>query len=244
MMPPLAATRTVRALSRRRGLSLVELMVGIVVGLFVVAAAAMLVSGQLAENRRLLLDTQLQQDLRATADIVTRELRRTGAWGKSWNGIWTAGTPAQFNALNRVSPSPAASAASAVTTSDITFGYERSVFQSGEWGFLKQGDLIRTKVDPGPNVPMQDLTDPNTMVVDTFVVTVEELGRVRIPCPKLCPGGGVGCWPEQLVRDFVVDITAHARSDPSVTRSIRSRVRQRNDQLAFNVLPGPQACPD
>lgn len=243
MTPPPAAPRTVGALPRRRGLSLVELMVGIVVGLFVVAAAAMLVSGQLAENRRLLLDTQLQQDLRATADIVTRELRRTGAWGKSWNGVWSAGTPAQDNALNHVSPSPAAPA-SAVTTSDITFGYERSVFQSGDWRFLKQGDLIRTKVDPGPNVPMQDLTDPNTMVVDTFDVTVEELGRVRIPCPKPCPGGGVGCWPEQVVRDFVVDITAHARSDPSVTRSIRSRVRQRNDAVVFNVLPGPQACPD
>lgn len=58
--------------ARQRGLSLVELMVGITVGLFVVAAAATLVANQLSDNRRLLLETQVQQDLRATMDIITR----------------------------------------------------------------------------------------------------------------------------------------------------------------------------
>lgn len=226
--------------SRRvgRGLSLVELMVGIVVGLFVVAAASMLVSSQLGENRRLLLETQVQQDLRATADIIARELRRTGAWNESWNGLAFAGSPAQYNALNAVS------AAASVPTSDITFGYQRSMFQVGQWRFFLSNGVIRTKVDPGPNVPLQDLTDANVMVVDAFQVTMVPLTTVRIPCPKLCPGGGVDCWPEQTVHEFVVDITAHARADASVVRSIRSRVRQRNDKIEFNV-PGlpPQACP-
>ena len=63
----------------QRGLSIVELMVGIAIGLIIVAAASLLMSGQLNENRRLLAETQLQQDLRAASDIITRELRRIGA---------------------------------------------------------------------------------------------------------------------------------------------------------------------
>ena len=70
-----------------RGFSLVELMVGIAVGMFVVAAAAIMTSGQLTENRRLLLETQLQQDLRAAADIVARDLRRTGFWIVARSGV-------------------------------------------------------------------------------------------------------------------------------------------------------------
>ncbi|MBL0296208.1 MAG: hypothetical protein IPQ21_03185 [Betaproteobacteria bacterium] len=62
-------------------------MVGITVGLFIVAAAAMLVTTQLGDNRRLLLETQVQQDLRATADIITRELRRAGLAGAR---LWPA----------------------------------------------------------------------------------------------------------------------------------------------------------
>jgi len=230
---------------RRRGLSLVELMVGIVVGLFVVAAASLLVSGQLAENRRLLLDTQLQQDLRATADIVSRDLRRIGAWGLSWNGIANAGAAAQDDPYN------VTTAASNVATSDLTYSYERTGVPvlPTPWRLQLQNNVIRMKVDPGPAGLMQDLTDPNVMVVDTFTITRVPLTSVQIPCPKLCVDAagnpGVACWPEQAVNEYVVDITAHARSDPTVVRSIRSRVRQRNDKIAFNVAgASPQACPN
>jgi uncharacterized protein YneF (UPF0154 family) len=60
-------------------MSIVELMVGVAIGLLIVAAATLMMSGQLSENRRLLVEAQLQQDLRAAADIMTREIRRTGA---------------------------------------------------------------------------------------------------------------------------------------------------------------------
>ena len=65
---------------RQTGLSLVELMVGVAVGLFVVAGATLVVSNQLGDNRRLMLETQIQQDLRAAADLIARDLRRSGYW--------------------------------------------------------------------------------------------------------------------------------------------------------------------
>ena len=38
-----------------------------------------MVATQLSDNRRLLIETQVQQDLRASMDIITRQLRRDGA---------------------------------------------------------------------------------------------------------------------------------------------------------------------
>ena len=77
-----------------RGLSIVELMVGIAVGMFVLAGASLLASSQLSDNRQLLLETQVQQDLRATADLIARELRRGGYWANAGSTVWPAAAPA------------------------------------------------------------------------------------------------------------------------------------------------------
>ena len=77
---------------RSRGLSIVEMLVGIAIGLFVVAGATLVATGQLADNRLLMLETQLQQDLRATADLVARELRRGGLWGNAADSVWPGST--------------------------------------------------------------------------------------------------------------------------------------------------------
>ena len=80
-------------------------MVGVAIGLFVVAAATMLVATQLSDNRRLMLETQVQQDLRATADIIARELRRAGHWAKARDGVWYEGNAAAVRD-NPYRPSP------------------------------------------------------------------------------------------------------------------------------------------
>jgi len=76
------------------GLSIVELLVGIAIGLFILAGATLVTSTQLSNNRLLLLETQIQQDLRSTADLITRELRRSGYWGGAPTTAWPmAGAP-------------------------------------------------------------------------------------------------------------------------------------------------------
>ena len=70
-----------------RGLSLVELLVGTAIGLMVAAAAASVVSAGLRENRRVQLEARLMQDLRSTAELVARDLRRAGYWAASASGV-------------------------------------------------------------------------------------------------------------------------------------------------------------
>jgi prepilin peptidase dependent protein B len=62
----------------QHGLSIVELMVGLALGLLVVAAALLALTHHLRENRSLLMEARLMQDLRTTSDLIARDLRRAG----------------------------------------------------------------------------------------------------------------------------------------------------------------------
>jgi type II secretory pathway component PulJ len=230
---------TSRLRKAQLGLSLVELMVGIAVGLFVVAAAAMLVSSHLNDNRRLLLETQVQQDLRAAADIIARELRRAGHWQTAEKSVWTPdvalqlspdwtpNTALQLSLNGNLAPS-------AGEATQVNFAYTRSNGDSGPFGFKRDVAVLKTLLGEGG---WQELTDSRMLRITGFTVTpIDE--TLPLSCPKLCDDLTEACWPTLTVRKLVVDITGEAVSDPAVKRSLRSVVRLRNDWV-----DPTKACP-
>jgi type IV pilus assembly protein PilW len=238
-----------RQVGLQRGLSLVELMVGIAVGLIVVAAATLLVTSQLSDNRRLLLETQVQQDLRATADIITRELRRAGSSGHAEiyvaNAMMSPGGVPQQNTFLDITPSPGPSA-------EVNFNYRRADNSEGPFGYRLSNGVIQTNLAAG-QTGWQDLTDANVLVIDQFVLTQDPWTPVKLPCPKPCPVPAVPqpadyCYPSVQVRSLTVKIVGHSRADPHISRTMESRVRLRNDNVIFNMPADPDthvvsACP-
>lgn len=228
MLKPLRSGR------RQAGMSIVELMVGIAVGLFVVTAATLVVTTQLGENRRLLLETQLQQDLRASSDIIAREVRRAGAWGTAEDGLWYAGRPGAV-----------ASNSFATLELDgedtIEFEYQRRPGEEGPYGFsVTDGGVIRTKLGAAD---WQDLTDGSVMNVTGFVVTLLATPSDRLPCPRACDAAGAtDCWPRLVERTVRIDLTAQSRNDDTVSRTLSTFVRLRNDMVEFNAAGGG-VCP-
>jgi Tfp pilus assembly protein PilW len=225
---------------RQRGLSLVELMVGIAVGMFIVAAAATLVASQLTDNRRMLLEVQVQQDLRAAADIITRELRRAGSWGSvdgAQVGISDNGLNPQLNPLQAVTP------ASGPAATEVSYSSSRAgTGATGPYRFKLEDGVIKSQLDTSSG--WQPLTDASTMEVVHFAVTARTEPPVRVACPKLCSGGTQTCWPTVTVRSFVIDIRGRAVSDHAVVRRVQSVVRLRNDAVQFNDAANPTlACP-
>lgn len=209
----------------RLGLSLVELMVGITIGLFVVAAAVTLTSNQLVDNRRLLLELQIQQDLRATMDIMTRQLRRTG--------IDMIGAQARVAAdgLGGIKSTNSAVTPAAAMASTTTFSFVRNAADTGPYGFTLDAANGVVITNLGGNNP-QELTDRSSMRVTGLTFdTQPSVVSNRLPCPKLCPGGGTDCWPEMVVQRILINITAQARSDATVQRMLSSEVRVRNDWI-------------
>ena len=219
----------------QRGLSLVELMVGITIGLFVVAAASLVVTSQLTDNRRLLLELQVQQDLRATADVITRELRRAGGRQLPTNGVWSEIAAATANPFDTVTL--------AAGNTEVRFDYERGI------GLQPLGfklDATRGVIQSYIGTGWQDLTDSSTMTVTAFTVQprIPAISEV-IPCPKACDAAGsTSCWPRLNVRAYEILITARARTDANIQRALRSEVRLRNDVYQFGPgLSALQACP-
>jgi len=227
-----------------RGLSIVELMIGVTISLFILAGATLLLTTQLSDNRRLLLEVQVQQDLRAAADIITRDVRRAGYWGQSYRQVWPDPTVAQMaNPYRDTVPA----AAPGGTTSLV---YDRSIDEEGRplgtddnavtaaerVGFRLNvaNRTIDTQISDGN---WQALTDPTVLTVTAFNVL---LNARDLPVPRSGPGpalGPGGCPLVQTARDLTVVIIGQAVHDPLVRRSLRETVRLRNDDVREVCAP-------
>lgn len=224
----------VSAGTHQRGMSIVELMVGVAVGLLVTAAATMMVASQLADSRRLLLETQIQQDLRATADIIVRDLRRAGFWRDSHRGSSAGGAlegmlPNVYAAATTVDEDDADAA-----SSQITYAYasptaveDNAITSDERGGFRLSAGVVQTQIGAGN---WQALTDGGTLRVTQFTVTPSNQ-TVELACHRACLPGATLCPPQQTVRGVMIEIAGVAVSDATVLRSVRSYVRLRNDTL-------------
>ena len=223
----------------QRGMSLIELMVGITIGLIIVAAASLLMTSQLVENRRLITETQVQQDLRAATDLMAREMRRVGAVGEAQilGSLWYPGTPGTVT-------NPFAPSLVATTGVKVDFDYHPGVSSNtpGPFGFELQGTAVKSLI----RGVRQELTDPNVMRVTSLTpsVSTDSSAAVLMPCPTICPGlDPTGCWPKYQVRRTTIGLQAEARNDANVKRTMSSTVRVRNDYVVFSNAAANQMCP-
>jgi type II secretory pathway component PulJ len=69
-----------RTLGRQSGFGLVELMIGLLVGLIVVAAATSMLTTTLFSSNDSIKMARLEQEMRQVMTMLTRDLRRAAAW--------------------------------------------------------------------------------------------------------------------------------------------------------------------
>lgn len=228
------SSRAIRLRQRQqRGISLVELLVGVAVGLFVVAGVTAIAATQLSDNRRLLVESQVQQDLRASVDVIARELRRAGASSGPELIVFTEGdTPPAPNTFAPITnPTP----------SVINYSYHRSAGQEGPYGFQLVNGVIRSRLG---NAGWQDLTDSRSLQVTDFSITTTSPAQAQVACTKLCADKTTNCWPSVTLREHDIVVTGRAVTDPAVQRTFRATVRNRSDHVSFNHPLSPsQACP-
>ena len=216
----------------QRGLSMVELLVGVTIALFIAAAGATLLAGNLRENRNLLLEARLMQDLRTATDVISRDLRRAGYWGAASDGVWTAAAAASGVAANPyVALAPGAAASDAVSFRYSRDAVENNLVDSNEqFGFRLRNRVIEMLLGAGN---WQALTDAGTLDITEFSVTptVQEID-LRGYCTQACPTSSTSCPPRQQVRSLALVVTGRSTTDASVIRSLRSNVRLRNDAVS------------
>lgn len=223
----------------QQGLSIVELMVGVTVGLFVVVGAMAVFASSVGSSRRLTVEARVNQDLRAAADIIARDLRRGGYWE---NAI--AGTAKTATALS-VTPNPNAAASANAGTSTITYSASRdtpatrcaavpctnnALEDDEQSGFRLSGGTLQMLIGANIEKNWQSLTDPGIVTVNNFELTPSETSiDIRDSCEKTCVG--TGC-PTITVRSYLLKLKGTATSDSAVTRVLQERIRIRNDTTA------------
>jgi prepilin peptidase dependent protein B len=211
---------------RQRGLSLVELILGLAVGLWITAAAGSLLTAQLRDYRAIVREIRLTQDLRAAADLVARDLRRAGYWGHAG----AAGSNPYADLDIGGTDASAGKSAGAVALRYSMDPVENDLVDTNEqFGFRLQNGAIELQLGAGN---WQPLTDPAQLTVTAFSLT-PELQDIALAafCPTPC-SAATGCTPpHQQQRSITVEIAARPLGDASVTRSVRSTVRVRSDAV-------------
>lgn len=222
-------------LAASRGLSVVELMVGLAVGMFIAAAALLSAVNLTESNRRVLLEARLNQDLRATMDMVTRHLRRAGYWGNAQAGARDgAGAAVSYATTGYAEVSPADAAASAVTLR-IAQDADDSAGSDEAFEFRIATDARgtgRLQVRLAGAASHQDLTDPAITDVTDFSVEPQGAQALTLSCPGACGSGALPACPTLQVRRYRVTLSARASFDPAVQRTLQATVRLRNDALS------------
>jgi type IV pilus assembly protein PilW len=220
-------------LRRQRGLSLVELLVGAALGLFLVGGAISLFVGNLGNSRRLLVEARVNQDLRTAADLIARDLRRAGYWANAIKSVAPAPLP---------NPHVAVIGTYGVADSEINYSFARNLNNAVEaneqFGFrLKDGAI---EMQTSANAPWQAVTDRDVIDVTTLQIEAFETPlALGDSCAKVCPppaGATYTCTspPTLTLRryDILLQANAAGPGNAAITRQLRESVRVRNDQFA------------
>ena len=225
-----ASCRRPVACRGQRGVSLVEIMVGLAVGLFVVGGALSSFVSNVTSSRRMLVEARMHQDLRAAADLISRDLRRAGYWGNAIRGTIAVGsgsatTPNPYGAIATAASSVGYNYSTAANGSSA----ENDALDVGEqFGFRIAGDGVIQMQMAANN--WQDLTDKNVMKVTSL--SIDSTGTASIPMGSACAtpvAANAANYPYIVLRQYTLTLTAQAADDASVTRQLRIRVKARND---------------
>lgn len=219
--------RAIEPTSRQAGVSLVELLIGITIGLFIVGASLTALQMQLRESRSLIAQNRLMQDLRAAADLMARDLRRVSYWGAADHGVWppTGFAGAAINPYTAMTTSGSA----------VAFRYSRDAVENDlvdsneQFGYRLRNGVLEMQLGIAP---WQAMTDSTTMKVTRFEVTpTEQLRSLAGSCTTPCPIADLNCPPQLHVRSLVLMLTAQGLGETTIERSVRSTVRLRNDTI-------------
>lgn len=227
---------------RQKGVSLVELMVGLTVGLIIVAAAASVYITAVRSGADTLRSAKLNMELRRTMDLMVYEIRRAGYTAGTTN---LASNPFMLTSAN-LTP---------VGSDCILFSYDANgsgaVNSADFFGFKKNGSAISMRYGGTTSNTAgcsdgswEDITDTTSVVVDTLSFSIayqcwdaqtssSSSSQACAPGQSVYDTAAAASTKSDLVevRDVSINLVGHHISDALTTMSLSQSVKVRNDRV-------------
>lgn len=210
------------------GFSLIELMVGVTVGIVLLLLVSQFFVGRLIGNTAMLQSARLNQELRSIMDFTVRDLRRAGYWGGAIQGVWYDGTTGIVaNPLQAITVNP----------NSISFSYD--VNGNGSLDVTPSETFTIQFNATDHTVELVQGDNPPSQLSDPYLTRITDLSfegafvEVTVPCirPTVTP-------PVLTLRSVTVTIAGELASDPEVKRTLTETVRIRDDPITGSCPTG------
>ncbi len=234
-------------MKRQTGLSLIELMIGITIGLIIIAGVTSVYVATIGSSSDALAAARLNQELRAAMQVMTRDIRRAGFWGGAEPGDID-------NPFTRDDTNLTVDGSSCILyTYDANNSGDIDYDNPGQWfGFTLTDDGAigtlqgiaaggtRTTADCSVWI-FQRVTDPDFVTVTNLVFETDNYQcqntteATRNDCYNATPGDTSDdpVTDDYIVEGRQIDITIEAElaNDPTVSASLATSVKVRNNRL-------------
>lgn len=235
-------------LAKSKGVSLIELMVGIAVGMLVIIGAiAFYVSTTKSQSDSNKL-MHLNQNLRALMDIMTRDISRAGY---AFDTPQVTGTPVPFPANNPFfSTTAGASTDLAVYNggSCIVYAYNRdndgTVDSNERMGFRLNGTDVQMRTggathnDDCTSGTWEAANDPSVEITAlNFNIITQKLSITDLPFGNLSCTSADECYTCEsgdqcvYIREVTITLGGRLKNDPSVSQTIEGRAHIFNNKI-------------
>ena len=200
----------------------------------------MMASNQISDNKRLLLETQIQQDMRTAMDVIVRDIRRSGFSARA-DELQPVGTPLATpigyqpaGAMSNTNPLLYTYSQDTTPSDNRTANAGLADDRSDFKGFRLRGGVIEVQL--GLN-NWQSLTDPGVVEITNFTATIPSPQTANLPTcntPAACPSLS-GCAANAQITTRYIELVMRGRAvhDPSVERQLAAKVRVRNDEVCL-----------
>lgn len=202
---------------KQRGMSLVEILVGLSMGLIITVAVLGIFTNSIDSSQRILETGKLERDLNAIMDGIVADVQRTGYWSNATssntNPFFASGTDIATNAAGNC----------------VTFAYDRdqdgSVADTDRFGYRLGTNTIQFRpagstadCSAAPN-NWVDLTDPNTIVITAFTTAL-----TTVP---INPSTGTDTIN---YRTLTITISAYLTTNSATTKTITRAIKIYNNK--------------
>jgi prepilin-type N-terminal cleavage/methylation domain-containing protein len=193
-----------------RGFSLIELMIAMVAGLVVSGAAIALIVAIIKSNAETIRATRLTQELRTTAEVIARDLRRARSVQDPIANIGIAST-SMVKACNAISP---ASTDPTPSGTCITYAYDCTSATAGKFQAVGlAGNKVRIATSSSATPACPTASTGTQLSSDIINITGLKFTAVRDD-------------------DYTIEVQGKFLNDPNNTvRKITQEVRVRSAQV-------------